>query len=71
MEEKSRIIDLIQNADISNMFWADDILDTVESKYAKGYLKAILGNLNQSLPTTCEDYRTEFMHACYHDIWNK
>lgn len=71
MEEKDRILDLIKNADISNMFWADDIVDTIENKYAKGYLKAKLGTLNEFLTTDSEYYRIELLEYCEYDIWNK
>lgn len=71
MEEKSRILELIKNADISNMFWADDIVNTIEDRYVRGYLKAMLGTLNESLCTNSEDYRIEFKCFCDYDIWDK
>lgn len=71
MEEKQRIIDLIKNADISNDFWSYEILDTIQNKYAKGYLSAKLSELNESLCEDQEDYREDFLSACEYNIWNE
>ena len=70
MEEKLRIIELIKNADISKDFWSDEILDTVQNKYAKGYLTAKIEELGDSLCDDTEDWREEFLSYCEHDIWN-
>ena len=70
MEEKLKIIELIKNADISKDFWSYDILETIQNKYAKGYLTAKLGELNESLCEDQEDWREDFLSACEHNIWN-
>ena len=69
MEEKLKIIELIKAADISKDFWADDILDVIENKYAKGYLTAKLEVLSDSLDDGTEDYREDFLSYLEYNIW--
>ena len=71
MEEKLRIIELIKSADISKDFWSYEILDTIQNKYAKGYLSAKLSELNESLCEDQEYWRKDFLSACEHNIWNE
>ena len=71
MEEKLRIIELIKSADISKDFWSDEILDTIQNKYAKGYLTAKLEESSNSLDTESEDYREDFLSFCEYNIWDE
>ena len=70
MEEKLKVIELIKSADISIDFWSYEILDTIQNKYAKGYLSAIHSQLNNSLSPSQEYFREDFLSACEHNIWN-
>lgn len=71
MEEKERIIRLIETADICKDFWSYDILARIQNNYAKGYLSARHSELNTSLSPSQEEFREEILSCCEHDIWNE
>lgn len=70
MEEKLRIIEMIKKANITDDFWVDDILDSIENKYAKGYLTAKTEEIGGCLSSEDEGYRDEFLSACEANIWD-
>lgn len=68
---RAETIAAIKSADLSETDWEQAILDLVADKYARGYLTAKVSQLWNSIGTSSEEFREEFLQLCNHDIWDK
>lgn len=69
---KEEVIKRIREADITQMEWEYAFLNIMTDKYAKGYLEATIGQLNnEGMSYSSEDFRNELLETCEWDIWNK
>lgn len=61
----------IMAADISQDDWEYPIIDAIWQPYARGYLDAKIGALNDAnVSFNDELFREELLKYCQYDIWN-
>lgn len=70
--EQKTIINKIKKADIvENDSWLDEIINHVEDKYARGYLRAKATIYCDAFSTGDEELRECMLEVCEYDIWGK
>lgn len=71
MNEKDRIIQLLETADIQKDDWEFSILNSNTDLYAKGYIRASLSKINEYEYSNVEEYRQQLINVCNWNIWGK
>lgn len=71
MNEQVMIIAKLQAADITKSDWDWGILESIQDKYAKGYLRASSENSLTAYSSSEEGYRSDLIHAAKFDIWGQ
>lgn len=67
--EWTRVVWLINQADISKPNWATEIIDSIDSRYARGYLFAHVSAIREHVAHDAEAFRKVLLDCCEHDIW--
>ena len=66
---KSESISKAKSVDISEWGWVGDIIDNLDSMYARGYMSCFASELGNALSSDDEEYRESIIEALNYDIW--
>ena len=66
---KNEAISKVESANISEWGWADEIIDSLDSMYARGYMNRYMEELGNAISSDDEEYRESIVEALNYDIW--
>lgn len=70
MSAQKSAMKFLKSQDITKDGWTDDFLDSIPDLFARGFLSAHIGTLNECFSYEDEEFREELLKVCNWTIWN-